>query len=98
MNYYNRVDRGGLAEAKGIRVGDQIVNVNGENFEQITHVQAVEIIKNLRHLIMTIRSVNRYPVYREVSGEEGKGEQQDMKPKEKTSTSKLFDFYYLLSL
>ncbi|XP_072044184.1 uncharacterized protein [Amphiura filiformis] len=87
--YVSRVDKGGLAEAKGIRVGDQIVNVNGENFEQITHTQAVEIIKNLRHLIMTIRSVNRYPAYKkEMSGEEGKKEQKESKPKERTTTAR----------
>ena len=96
----NRVDKGGLAEANGIRVGDQITNVNGTNFEQITHGMAVEHIKNQRHLIMTIRSVNRYPAYKEKTGDEekkelreerkehrdGRKENREMKAKEKISS------------
>ena len=58
------MDKGGLAEMNGIRVGDQIANVNGDSFENITHTQAVMFMKNQRHLIMTIRSVQRYPAYK----------------------------------
>ena len=79
--------------------------MNGTNFEQITHGQAVEHIKNQRHLIMTIRSVNRYPAYKEKTGDEekkelreGRKEHREMKAKEKTSSSKssfLLPFYSL---
>ena len=64
--YCSRVDQGGLAESHGITVGDQIIDVNGVTTENATHAQAVELIRNQRCLIMTIRSVNRYPAYKEL--------------------------------
>ncbi|XP_038070767.1 PDZ domain-containing protein 7-like [Patiria miniata] len=64
--YVSKVDKGGLAEAHGITVGDQIIDVNGVTTENSTHAQAVELIRNQPCLIMTIRSVNRYPAYNEL--------------------------------
>ncbi|XP_022094398.1 uncharacterized protein LOC110981274 isoform X2 [Acanthaster planci] len=69
--YVSKVDKGGLAEAHGISVGDQIIDVNGVSTESATHAQAVQLIRNQPCLIMTIRSVNRYPAYKELCEDYG---------------------------
>ena len=53
-----RVDKNGLAEKNGVRVGDQIIDVNGIPFDNITHVHAVEVLKDKKHLILTLRVNN----------------------------------------
>ena len=50
-----RVDKNGLADKNGVRVGDHIIDVNGVPFDNISHVHAVEILKDKRHLILTLR-------------------------------------------
>lgn len=67
--YVSKVDRGGVAEANGVRPGDQIIDVNGIPFENITHANAVEVLKGKKHLILTLRDVGRYPVYKELYAE-----------------------------
>ena len=56
--YVFRVDKTGLAEKNGVRVGDQIIDVNGIPFDNITHVHAVEVLKDKKHLILTLRVNN----------------------------------------
>ena len=58
--FYQRVDRGGAAEKNGVRVGDQIIDVNGIPFENITHAHAVEVLKGKKHLILTLRVGHSY--------------------------------------
>ncbi|XP_033118324.1 PDZ domain-containing protein 7-like isoform X2 [Anneissia japonica] len=67
--YVSKLDPDGAAKNSGIQVGDQIVNVNGESFLNISHVRAIDFLRNQRHLIMTIRTVNRYPAYKEMVAE-----------------------------
>ncbi|XP_070540494.1 PDZ domain-containing protein 7-like isoform X3 [Ptychodera flava] len=67
--YVSRVDRGGPAEASGIRVGDLLLDVNGKSFENITHGEAVDFLRRQRHLIMTIKDVNKFPAYKEMIAE-----------------------------
>ena len=55
MHPFCRVDKGGLAEKNGVRVGDQVIDVNGVPFDNITHVHAVEVLKDKKHLILTLR-------------------------------------------
>ena len=50
-----RVDPDGIAEQKGLKVGDQIIAVNGHSFEEATHMEAVEIMKSDKQLVMTVR-------------------------------------------
>ncbi|PIK33183.1 putative whirlin-like [Apostichopus japonicus] len=61
--FVSRTDPGGLAELNGIKPGDQILEVNGKKFDNITHAEAVEIIRNQRNMIMRVRSTNKVPTY-----------------------------------
>ncbi len=50
-----RLDPGGLAEQNGIKMGDQILAANGVSFEDITHNNAVEVLKCHTHVMLTIK-------------------------------------------
>lgn len=50
-----RLDPGGLAEQNGIKMGDQILAANGVSFEDITHSNAVEVLKSHTHVMLTIK-------------------------------------------
>ncbi|XP_043912426.1 PDZ domain-containing protein 7 [Protopterus annectens] len=67
--YVSKVDPGGLAEQNGIRVGDQIIAANGISFENISHSNAVEVLKGHTHIMLTIKEVGRYPAYKEMVAE-----------------------------
>lgn len=57
--FFCRVDPGGLAEERGIKVGDQVLAANGINFEDISHSKAVEVLKGLTHIMLTIKVLTR---------------------------------------
>ncbi|XP_036051008.1 rap guanine nucleotide exchange factor 6 isoform X4 [Onychomys torridus] len=40
----------------GLKRGDQIMEVNGQNFENITYVKALEILRNNTHLALTVKT------------------------------------------
>uniref|UniRef100_A0A8C7QFG5 Whirlin n=1 Tax=Oncorhynchus mykiss TaxID=8022 RepID=A0A8C7QFG5_ONCMY len=67
--YITGVDRGSAAECGGLKVGDQILEVNGCSFLGIPHDEAVRVLKSSRHLIMTVKDVGRLPHARTVVGE-----------------------------
>ncbi|XP_059404280.1 whirlin-like isoform X2 [Carassius carassius] len=67
--YITGVDRGSAAEYSGLKVGDQILEVNGSSFRSISHDEAVQILKNSRHMLMTIKDVGRLPHARTVVDE-----------------------------
>lgn len=43
------------------QVGDQIIEVNGQNFEEATHDEAVEILKTNKRMTLLIRDVGKVP-------------------------------------
>ncbi|XP_059266948.1 whirlin isoform X1 [Mustela nigripes] len=43
------------------KVGDQILEVNGRNFLNILHDEAVRLLKSSQHLILTVKDVGRLP-------------------------------------
>uniref|UniRef100_A0A671YNR1 PDZ domain-containing protein 7 n=1 Tax=Sparus aurata TaxID=8175 RepID=A0A671YNR1_SPAAU len=53
--YVSKLDPGGLAEQHGIKMGDQILAANGVSFDDITHSNAVEVLKSHTHVMLTIR-------------------------------------------
>ncbi|XP_036607165.1 whirlin isoform X1 [Trichosurus vulpecula] len=59
--YITGVDPGSEAESSGLKVGDQILEVNGRSFLNIPHDEAVKLLKSSRHLIMTVKDVGRLP-------------------------------------
>ncbi|RUS72899.1 hypothetical protein EGW08_019344 [Elysia chlorotica] len=67
--YISRVDPGGLASSNGLRPGDQIVRINDRDFLSITHSDAVDALRSSSHLIITFRSVGKYPVFKELYAE-----------------------------
>ncbi|KAJ0057689.1 hypothetical protein NL108_011908, partial [Boleophthalmus pectinirostris] len=67
--YITGVDQGSAAECGGLKVGDQILEVNGRSFVSIPHDEAVRVLKSSRHLMMTVKDVGRVPHARTVVGE-----------------------------
>ncbi|OCT71670.1 PDZ domain-containing protein 7 [Xenopus laevis] len=67
--FVSKVDPGGIAEEKGVRVGDQVLAANGVNFEDISHSKAVEVLKGLTHIMLTIKETAMYPAYKEMIAE-----------------------------
>ncbi|XP_006890777.1 PREDICTED: whirlin isoform X3 [Elephantulus edwardii] len=59
--YITGVDVGSEAESSGLKVGDQILEVNGRSFLSILHDEAVRLLKSSRHLILTVKDVGRLP-------------------------------------
>lgn len=55
MHFICRLDPGGLAEQHGIKMGDQILAANGVSFDDITHSNAVEVLRSHTHVMLTIR-------------------------------------------
>ncbi|XP_035464588.2 whirlin isoform X2 [Scophthalmus maximus] len=67
--YITGVDQGSAAACGGLKVGDQILEVNGRSFLSIPHDEAVRVLKSSRHLMMTVKDVGRLPHARTVVGE-----------------------------
>ncbi|XP_034064205.1 whirlin isoform X1 [Gymnodraco acuticeps] len=67
--YITGVDPGSAADACALKVGDQILDVNGQSFVTISHDEAVHILKTGRHLLMKVRDVGRLPHARTVVDE-----------------------------
>ncbi|CAM4666581.1 unnamed protein product [Leuciscus chuanchicus] len=67
--YITGVDKGSAAECGGLKVGDQILEVNGRSFLGIPHDEAVRVLKSSHHLMMTVKDVGRLPHARTVVGE-----------------------------
>ncbi|XP_068167055.1 whirlin-like [Antennarius striatus] len=59
--YITGVDPGSAADAGALKVGDQILEVNGQSFVTISHDEAVHILKTGCHLLMKVRDVGRLP-------------------------------------
>ncbi|KAK3087687.1 hypothetical protein FSP39_009179 [Pinctada imbricata] len=59
--YVSGVDQGSVAEQAGVKVGDQILSVNGQSFLDITHGEAVHILTTSRVMIMTAKDIGKLP-------------------------------------
>ncbi|XP_048248295.1 rap guanine nucleotide exchange factor 6-like isoform X4 [Haliotis rufescens] len=54
--FITKVERGSKAFEAGLKRGDQILEVNGQNFHQISHNKALEILRGTTHLSITVKS------------------------------------------
>ncbi|XP_066148649.1 rap guanine nucleotide exchange factor 6 isoform X4 [Euwallacea fornicatus] len=54
--FISKVDKRSKAEEVGLKRGDQILEVNGQSFEHVSHARALEILKGTTHLSITIKS------------------------------------------
>ncbi|KAK7495762.1 hypothetical protein BaRGS_00012982 [Batillaria attramentaria] len=59
--YISGVDPYSVAENAGLKVGDQILDVNGQSLMGVSHSEAVRILTRSRHMVLTIRDVGRVP-------------------------------------
>ncbi|XP_029042627.1 whirlin isoform X5 [Osmia bicornis bicornis] len=59
--YVTGVDKDSVADRAGLLVGDQIIEVNGQSFEEATHDEAVQILKTNKRMTLLIRDVGKVP-------------------------------------
>ncbi|XP_029339072.1 rap guanine nucleotide exchange factor 6 isoform X8 [Mus caroli] len=54
--FVEEVESGSKAADAGLKRGDQVMEVNGQNFENITLAKALEILRNNTHLALTVKT------------------------------------------
>ncbi|XP_793549.4 whirlin isoform X1 [Strongylocentrotus purpuratus] len=59
--YITGIDTYSVADHAGLKVGDQILDVNSRNFLDIEHQNAVDILKSSKLMMMTIKDVGKLP-------------------------------------
>ncbi|XP_011505572.1 PREDICTED: whirlin [Ceratosolen solmsi marchali] len=59
--YVTGVDKDSVADRSGLLVGDQILEVNGQSFEEATHDEAVQVLKTNKRMSLLIRDVGKVP-------------------------------------
>ncbi|XP_069140094.1 PDZ domain-containing protein 7-like isoform X2 [Argopecten irradians] len=87
--YISKVDKGSIAERHGVRVGDQILEVNGISFSNISHPNAVDVLRSETHLILTLRDMGRYPAYKELFAEYSWNSQTNTLSSSRSGTSRV---------
>ncbi|KAK3594599.1 hypothetical protein CHS0354_000392 [Potamilus streckersoni] len=64
--YVSGVDPLSVADSAGIKVGDQILDVNGQSFLDITHAEAVRILKISSRMMIMLKDVGKLPIGRTI--------------------------------
>ncbi|EGD74859.1 hypothetical protein PTSG_07089 [Salpingoeca rosetta] len=64
--YISAVDVDGIAAQHNLKPGDQLCDVNGVDFDLLTHAEAVKILTGSEHLFMTIKPGKYVPRHRYV--------------------------------
>ncbi|XP_048884281.1 rap guanine nucleotide exchange factor 6-like isoform X2 [Brienomyrus brachyistius] len=54
--FVEAVDEGSKAAESGLKRGDQIMEINGQNLENIAYTKAVDILRNNTHLSLTVKT------------------------------------------
>ncbi|XP_078381387.1 uncharacterized protein LOC144664126 isoform X3 [Oculina patagonica] len=62
--YIAGVDPDCIAEQAGLKAGDQILDVNGQSFLNISHKKAVKVLKSTKSMILTLKDIGRLPFTR----------------------------------
>ncbi|XP_019876324.2 harmonin isoform X2 [Aethina tumida] len=60
--FVSNVEPGSEAHRQGLRVGDQIVRINGFTIEDAVHKEVLQLISNHTHLTLKVRSVGMIPI------------------------------------
>ncbi|XP_022912475.2 harmonin isoform X1 [Onthophagus taurus] len=60
--FVSQVENGSEANRQGLKVGDQIIRVNGFAIEDAVHKEVVQLISNHTHLTMKVRTVGMLPI------------------------------------
>lgn len=60
--FVSHVENGSEAHAQGLKVGDQIIRINGFTIEDAVHKEVLQLISNHTHLTLKVRSVGMIPV------------------------------------
>ncbi|XP_072034974.1 harmonin-like [Amphiura filiformis] len=55
--FVHKITKGSMAEYLGFKIGDQLIDVNGESFLDVTHSEAVVILKASRQMTITLRTI-----------------------------------------
>ncbi|CAH2000850.1 unnamed protein product [Acanthoscelides obtectus] len=55
------VDKDSVADRAGLMVGDQILEVNGQSFMEVTHDEAVATLKYHKRMSLLVRDVGKVP-------------------------------------
>lgn len=66
--YVTGVDLGSVAQRAGLQRGDEILEVNGRNFTQITHDKAVQILKSCRKMSIVANYIGKIPADNQMQG------------------------------
>ncbi|KAI8741814.1 whirlin, partial [Biomphalaria glabrata] len=86
--FISGIDPFSVAENAGLKLGDQILDVNGRSFLDISHSEAVKQLKKRRHLMMTVRDVGKIPFSKTTIDETGWIESTKVESYEKSSSSR----------
>ncbi|XP_031427315.1 rap guanine nucleotide exchange factor 6 isoform X3 [Clupea harengus] len=54
--FVEAVEKGSKAAETGLKRGDQIMEINGQNFENISYSKAMDILRNNTHLSLTVKT------------------------------------------
>ncbi|XP_014053476.1 rap guanine nucleotide exchange factor 2 isoform X8 [Salmo salar] len=54
--FVESVEEGSKAAEAGLKRGDQIMEINGQNFENISYVKAMDFLRNNTHLSLTVKT------------------------------------------
>nr|XP_023011707.1 harmonin isoform X1 [Leptinotarsa decemlineata]XP_023011708.1 harmonin isoform X1 [Leptinotarsa decemlineata] len=60
--FISHVEPGSEAHAQGLKVGDQIIRINGFTIEDAIHKEVLQLISNHHHLTLKVRGVGMIPV------------------------------------
>ncbi|XP_070175676.1 whirlin-like [Littorina saxatilis] len=59
--YVSGVDPYSVAENAGLKVGDQLLDANGQSMAALSHAEAVRVLTRCRHMVLTVKDVGRVP-------------------------------------
>ena len=64
--YISNVDENTMALKEGLQVGDQVIECNGIDFENITHSSAVNLLSGITKVKLVVKSEGRVPEFNEI--------------------------------